>query len=136
MSIITRFLYKIKLNILAHLEEVGVCLIILFVGISSYELGKYSVLEQSPQDGVTFENGGLPEPVSKVATSTPVNTAKVGDKDNGSATQVVASKTGKRYYLPWCGAAQRISDKNKVYFASALDAEKAGLTKASNCKGL
>ncbi|MES2223419.1 MAG: hypothetical protein V4469_00635 [Patescibacteria group bacterium] len=136
MSIITRFLYKIKLYFLGHLEEVGVCLIIIFVGISAFELGKYSVLNQNPQDGITIENADVIKPTKGMATTTSADTSNIEDKGNGDSTQVVASKTGKRYYLPWCGAAQRIADKNKVYFASALDAEKAGLTKASNCKGM
>lgn len=136
MSIITRFLYKIKLYILDHLEEAGVCLIIIFVGISSFGLGKYSVLHQSPKDHITIEESNISDQEGNMATSTTVVNGKVRDKSNADSTQVVASKTGKRYYLPWCGAAQRISDKNKIYFASALEAEKAGLTKATNCKGM
>lgn len=135
MSIITRFLYKIKSYIGDHLEEVGVSLIIVFVGISSFYLGKYSVLDTEPQGRITIENHGLENPS---VTNTPSNkvTSHEGVPASTGSTQVVASKTGKKYYLPWCGAAQKISDKNKVYFASALDAERAGLTKASNCKGM
>lgn len=136
MSIITRFLYKIKLYIEGHLEEVGVCLIIVFVGISSFELGKYSVSNQSSPDPITIEESGSGTQDANTATTSPADVGKSGDKAITDSTQVVASKTGKRYYLPWCGAAQRISDKNKVYFASALEAEKAGLTKATNCKGM
>ncbi|MBU6323825.1 MAG: hypothetical protein KGI41_04335 [Patescibacteria group bacterium] len=50
--------------------------------------------------------------------------------------QVVAAKSGTKYYLPWCAGAARIADANKVWFASADDAEAAGYAPAANCPGL
>lgn len=50
--------------------------------------------------------------------------------------RVVASKNGTKYYLPDCAGASRISDANKVWFASADAAVKAGYELAANCKGL
>lgn len=47
---------------------------------------------------------------------------------------VVASKTGKKYYYPWCATARRIKEENKVTFENAAAAEKAGYTAATNCK--
>ncbi len=49
---------------------------------------------------------------------------------------VVASKNGTKYYFPWCGSAKRILDSNKVYYSSAVEARKAGLTPSNTCKGL
>jgi len=137
MSIITRFLYKIKLYVFDHLEEAGVSLIIVFVGISSFGLGRYSVIDQVRSDKVTFEYRNDDElGASKSPNMGQVDTVKLGDKTIRSSEDVVASKNGTKYYLPWCGAAQRIADKNKVFFASALEAERAGYGKASNCKGM
>lgn len=48
--------------------------------------------------------------------------------------QIVASKGGTKYYLPSCPGAARISDANKVWFASASAAEAAGYSRAANCK--
>ncbi len=50
--------------------------------------------------------------------------------------EVVASKNGTKYYLPWCGSVKLIKDENKVWFASRADAEAQGYEPASNCKGL
>lgn len=50
--------------------------------------------------------------------------------------EYVASKTGTKYYLPWCGTAKRIKDENKVWFGTKAEAEAAGYEPASNCKGL
>lgn len=50
--------------------------------------------------------------------------------------KIVASKTGTKYYLPECPAANRISEKNKVWFDSIESAMAAGYAPAANCKGL
>ncbi len=50
--------------------------------------------------------------------------------------QVVVSKNGTKYYLPWCASANRISEANRVLFASKDAAEAAGYTPAANCPGL
>jgi hypothetical protein len=50
--------------------------------------------------------------------------------------QVVASKTGAKYYLPWCATAKRIKPENQVWFASQDAAKAAGYEPAANCKGL
>ncbi|MFZ2500388.1 MAG: hypothetical protein WAW90_00160 [Minisyncoccia bacterium] len=48
--------------------------------------------------------------------------------------KIVASKNGTKYYLPEC--ANAISDANKIWFVSALAAQAAGYSPATNCKGL
>ena len=50
--------------------------------------------------------------------------------------QVVASKTGTKYYLPSCTGAERISEANKVWFATAELARAEGYEPATNCAGL
>lgn len=52
------------------------------------------------------------------------------------AGRVVVSKNGTKYYSPDCAGASRISDANKVWFASAAAAREAGYEPAANCKGL
>ena len=53
----------------------------------------------------------------------------------GTAGEVVASKSGTKYYSVDCAGAARISDDNKVWFASAALAQKEGYTPADNCTG-
>lgn len=50
--------------------------------------------------------------------------------------QVVASKSGTKYYFPSCSGADRISEGNKVWFASVAAAEEAGYTRSANCEGI
>ena len=54
----------------------------------------------------------------------------------GKAGAIVASKNGSKYYLPSCSGANRISDVNKVWFASPAAAAAAGYAPAANCPGL
>lgn len=55
---------------------------------------------------------------------------------SGSGKSFVASKSGKKYYLPWCGGVSRIKEENKIWFTSESEAKKAGYTQANNCNGL
>ncbi len=48
----------------------------------------------------------------------------------------VASKSGKKYYLPTCSGVARIKEANRVWFATKEDAEAVGLTPAANCPGI
>ncbi|HEX2792747.1 MAG TPA: hypothetical protein VHO23_03475 [Candidatus Paceibacterota bacterium] len=45
----------------------------------------------------------------------------------------VASKSGTKYYLPWCGTVSRIKEENKVWFATKEEAAARGYEPAANC---
>ncbi len=49
---------------------------------------------------------------------------------------VIGSKTGKKYYFPWCGTVKRIKPENQVHFASIALAKQSGYTAGGNCRGL
>lgn len=65
-----------------------------------------------------------PKPTQKVVP-TPIS--------NG---EVIGSKSGKKYYFPWCGTVKRIKLENQIHFKSIQDAKSAGFTPGGNCKGL
>jgi len=67
--------------------------------------------------------------VLKEATSSPVS-------DVSKDGPVIGSKSGKKYYFPWCGTVKRIKPENQVKFNSISDAKKAGFVAGGNCKGL
>lgn len=52
------------------------------------------------------------------------------------AGQYVASKTGTKYFYPWCSGAQAIREGNKILFDTREEAQRAGYAPAGNCKGL
>jgi hypothetical protein len=51
----------------------------------------------------------------------------------GSITGFFASKSGKTYYTAGCRAGNRVKTENRIYFASAADAEFEGLKRAAKC---
>ncbi len=83
------------------------------------------------------ENPGIT--VSRSATSTsplPLSSASTAAPAIPEGGEVVASRSGTKYYFPWCGTVKRIKEENKVWFASREAAEAAGYEPASNCKGM
>ena len=106
-------------------DDIYIVLLIVFVGISSYGLGKISAYEKNK------------EPISILKTQeyiySTLNSTSSSETNSG---EVMASKNGTKYYYPWCSGASRISDQNKVWFNTIDDAKSAGLTPASNCTGL
>ena len=53
-----------------------------------------------------------------------------------SGGEFIGSKSGKKYYFPWCGTVKRIKPENQVHFASAEEARASGFVPGGNCKGL
>ena len=140
------FLQKIKL-FLANIkdkiysEEKGlkikgdlyIVIIIILVGTASYGLGKISAFEKNRAPIFILKteeyiNSNIAEAASSSFSQKTSNTEANG--------LVVASKTGTKYYYPWCIGASRISETNKTWFKTTEDARSAGLTPASNCTGL
>lgn len=55
---------------------------------------------------------------------------------NTESTEVIGSKSGKKYYFPWCGTVKRIKPENQIKFSSIEQAKASGFTPGGNCKGL
>lgn len=137
MDTISQIAGKIKLFISTHIEELGVSSIIILVGFSCFYLGRISVgTLGSGNQGISIERAPT---ASSTASAQKVSEIRVGASKIESspaasaAGPIVASKNGKRYYYPGCSGISRISPANIVHFASALEAERFGLTLAANC---
>ncbi|MES2087365.1 MAG: hypothetical protein V4467_00010 [Patescibacteria group bacterium] len=113
-------------------------ILIILVGLSSFGLGRLSVANTS-REPITIEQGSeaiknidttklQATAIQSLAPTQPAGTAKAGG--------IVASKNGTKYYFPWCGSANNIAEKNKVWFNSEAEARAKGYEPASNCKGL
>jgi hypothetical protein len=98
-------------------RDVLILAVLVLASVLSFGLGYLAGLDVGNTGGVILE------------TAPTAATAATGQ-------QVVASKSGTKYYLPECAGANRISDANKVWFASAAAAASAGYTPAANCTGL
>ncbi len=112
---------------LDHITLINI-LIIILVGFSAFGLGRLSVKNNTPGDlGASIYKA---EVVGNVTTnnSTNIPASKV------SGGKYVASKNGKLYYTANCSGVKRIKDSNKIWFETAIEAEKYGLTLSSTCK--
>ncbi len=95
-----------------------------------FGLGRLSALEKQ-YSPVSVVKTQVAAPVASIKEITEVSpTSEVGE-----SSEVIGSKNGTKYYLPWCGALSRIKPENRVVFASAALARQKGYTPAANCKG-
>jgi hypothetical protein len=104
--------------------DVIIVLIIILVGTASFGLGKLSALEKKKTPISVYKT--QESMVATVFSSIP-------KEDKGL---VVASKSGTKYYYPWCSGVSKIKEENKVWFNTIEEARAKGLTPASNCTGL
>lgn len=110
-------------SLVAKVPRDGLILAVLVLASSlSFGLGYLAGLDAGQTSGASLD-------MSPAATT---STDSTGSPQ--AAGQVVASKSGTKYYLPSCAGAGRISDANKVWFVSASAASAAGYTPAANCK--
>ena len=119
-----------KINQLFADDAIFFSLIILLVGVTSFGLGRQSVIIDN--DGAfkrELEQNG--------STQTALSVQKTLDnQDISTSTVYVGSKNSDKYHLPWCPGAKQIAEQNKVYFTSLEEAKVAGYMPAGNCKGL
>ena len=103
-------------------------LVLIVVAATAFGLGRRSVVAEPTAVG-------SPD-IKLIASSTLSDSTVPASGNNSVKTRFVASKNGTKYYLTTCASANRIADKNKVYFASVALAQTAGYTAAKNCPGL
>lgn len=105
--------------------------LIVLVGVGGFGLGKLVKVEES-RPPVTVENfteaavAAITPPVTGGASSTVSTPVKTG--------KYLAARGGTAYYLPTCASAERIAEKNKIWFDTKEEAEKLGYRPAQNCK--
>ena len=126
---VSRFLTKVN----GHKADLYTAVVIFFVGIGSFGLGRLSV-EWPKKDPITItqqDEGNMEQEKIDVNGNESITAATSTVKG-----KYVASRSGKYYYAPWCGGALRIKEENKVWFETKEDAEKRGYKPAANCQGL
>lgn len=95
-------------------------IVIILVSILSFGVGR---LTTTQREGVkiNFDQSLLQNTVSTANVASAVSAGKIS-----------ASVNGTRYYYPHCKST--VSEKNKVFFDTAAQAEEAGYELAVNCK--
>ncbi|HYG80455.1 MAG TPA: thermonuclease family protein [Pyrinomonadaceae bacterium] len=65
---------------------------------------------------------------------TPTDKPAENKTDAAASGEVVGNKNSKIYHNPGCPGYKSVSEKNRVFFKTAGEAEAAGYTRAKNCK--
>lgn len=126
-------------------EDIFIVFAIILIGLSGFGLGKLSALEKS-RGGIQIIPA-TPADFNPNISSTTLNSNTLINSEvpQSAAAMIasesaqgllVASKSGTKYHFPWCAGASQIAEKNKIWFDSYEEAQKAGYKPASNCKGL
>ena len=114
-------------------ENYYIPILIILVAFSAFGLGRLSTFESNSKQPIVFEPQMQYSNTYQAVSDEDLTTETFQNNTSGS---LVASKNGAKYHFPWCSGAQRMKESNKVWFDSKEEAEKAGYTPASNCKGL
>lgn len=137
---ITNYLEKIKSLIEANKKDLYIATIIFLVSITSFGLGRLSVLWPTKEPITITEklesriqNLEDNKTTEESSTSFLDSRSQILDSAKG---KYVASKNGTAYHYPWCPGALKIKEENKIWFNSKEEAESRGYKPAGNCEGL
>ncbi len=111
-------------------------IVLVLVAIIAFCLGRVSGLQEKRPTVKIIDNRGEVKGVSTNSLVASDLNNQAQPSQNAMAGAVVASKNGAKYHYPWCAGAKQISPANLITFDSIEKARAAGLTPASNCKGL
>ncbi len=133
MNSVQNTLRKIKsvARIFDRRTDIFLAAVMILLGVGCFGLGRLSAMGYEPPP-LRFENAD-----GTIATGEPITlppSASAGDTAT-DATYVASSK-GTIYYLPSCAGAKKIKEENKIWFASADEARRAGYEPAKNCGGM
>lgn len=145
---INRNFPKSKERWLVLLDRAMVPAIVALVAVLSFGLGRLSALEGQkaglvihPPSQAASAGFAAVQDLGSVAAPAPWLTAEetpaknpYADGNPNGPHNFVASKNGAKYYPADCGGAKRISEKNKIWFATQEEARLAGYAPAANCK--
>jgi len=134
---------KIKLTIKNCIEsdkgkDILVVIIIILVGLGSFELGRLSKNSSNNNAGIKIEYPDQEaNAVSSLIENTPnlsVNSNILQNTQKSTSGNFFASSRGSKYYSISCSAGKTIKQENRIYFTSSIEAEKAGYSLSSSCK--
>jgi hypothetical protein len=122
---------KIKGWIRENEGDIFTALIIVLTAISAFGLGRLSAIYDAKAPLVIKNAAEAPASSTTVSVRSSVNTKPPATTGAG---KYLASKNGQKYYPADCPAASRVSEQNRIWFNSAVEAEQAGLSLSSACK--
>ncbi len=112
-------------------KKVLMVLVLILVGLGSFELGRLSKENNSSGVKITY-----PVLEANVVSAVNQNIQKtIQQKTIVKTTKnYFASSRGTKYYPIGCSAGGTIKQENRIYFSTVSEAEKAGYILSSSCK--
>ena len=117
-------------------KDILVVIIIILVGLGSFELGRLSKNSQNQGIKVVYGNqeANVTGAVNEVSSDTSLD-PNIGNKSQKSTSgNFFASSRGSKYYSLSCSGGKTIKEENRIYFNTSEEAEKAGYELSSSCK--
>jgi hypothetical protein len=125
-------------------KDVLVVIIVILLGLGSFELGRLSTGDNNASSGVKIESTGLDssegiyQDASVISSSTNDSNLNLLNLNTNFSTtsstkNFFGSKRGHKYYTLGCSAGKSIKSENRVYFDTRENAEKAGYTLSTSC---
>ncbi|MEK7060008.1 MAG: Ada metal-binding domain-containing protein [Patescibacteria group bacterium] len=110
-------------------KDILVIVIIILVGLGSFELGR---LSKNSSSSLKIE---YPSQESNVLESINQNPTKLTQNSTKSISgNFFASNRGTKYYSISCSAGKTIKEENRIYFATSTEAESAGYQLSTSCR--
>ncbi|MBI4118750.1 MAG: hypothetical protein HY452_00620 [Parcubacteria group bacterium] len=137
------FLEKIK----PYADNLFLVTVIVLVGLIGFGLGRLSSQYQTAELKIQSALVNTAD-LGKIATAPASGSTASADattplkSQNGAVVEeiinqkIVGNKNSKIYHYENCPGALRMSEGNKIFFASIIDAQNAGFKPAGNCPGL
>ncbi|MEA2112858.1 MAG: hypothetical protein U9P50_02710 [Patescibacteria group bacterium] len=119
---------KARAGLLVNDKGIFIILILIITAFTSFGLGRLSKTEGG-KTPISIENNNLASISSTLDKTKFSPSPEIGGK-------YIASKNSDKYHAPWCSGARRIKEENQIWFNNKEEAESAGYTPASNCKGI
>ena len=121
---------KIKAFIISDKgKDIVTVLIVVLVGLGSFELGRLS--KESDSSGIKIEYPNQEAGVLGADTNQVVTNS---NQPRAAGKAYFASSRGQKYYSIGCSGGKTIKQENRIYFTTAAEAERAGYELSSTCR--
>ena len=114
-------------------KDVMIILIVIMVGLGSFELGRLSEQNNS-SSGIKIEYPDKNSYRTETQSANAVSAVNNIPKTASAAKNFFASNRGTKYYSIGCQGGKTIKQENRIYFATKEEAERAGYELSSACR--
>ncbi|MEK7219399.1 MAG: hypothetical protein AAB687_01850 [Patescibacteria group bacterium] len=117
-------------------KDILMVLIVILVGLGSFELGRLSKVSSSAGIKIEYSNQNQENVENSISSENSQNSTQTANTisviQNGK--NFFASNRGSKYYSLGCSSGKDIKQENRIYFATGEEAEQVGYALSSSCR--